>query len=72
MNPPSVTGEVYYFPPRQLIFRFCMRVILSFKRTLQQYIPKSIPSVCTTIFKRIALLFFFINVWCYASMDSSQ
>ena len=29
-------------------------------------------SLCTTIFKRIAGLCFFLNVWCYTSMDSFQ
>ena len=55
--PPSVTGEVYCFPRRQLIFSFGRRVIYHSKN-LWEYIPKSIPSVCTTIFKGISGLHF--------------
>ena len=50
--PPSVTGEVYCFPRHQLIFSFDWRVIYHLKG-LWEYILKSIPSVCSTIFKRI-------------------
>ena len=50
---PIVTGEVYCFPRRPLIFSFGRRVIYHLKG-LWEYIPKSIPSVCTTIFKRKA------------------
>ena len=72
MPPPSVTWEVYCFPRRQLIFSFDGRVI-HHSKGLWEYIPKSILSVCTTIFKRIAgLCFFMLNVWCYTSMDLSQ
>ena len=60
--PPSVTGEVYCFPRRQLIFSFGRRVIYHSKG-LWEYIPKSIPSLCLflciTIFKRIARLCFY-------------
>ena len=38
--PPSVTGEVYCFPHRQLIFSFGRRVIYNSKG-LSEYIPKS-------------------------------
>ena len=59
MPPPySVTGEVYCFPRSQLIFSFGRRVIYHSKG-LWEYIPKSIPSLCTTIFKRIAALRFY-------------
>ena len=47
--PPSVTGKVYCFPRRQLIFIFDRRVMYRLNG-LWEYIPKSIPSVCTTIF----------------------
>ena len=53
MPPNSVTGEVYCFPHRQLIFSFVRRVIYHSKG-FWDYIPKSIPSVCTTVLKRIA------------------
>ena len=43
--PPSVTGEVYCFRRRQLIFSFGRRVIYHSKG-LGEFIPKSIPSVC--------------------------
>ena len=59
---PSVTGEVYCFPRRQLIFSFGGCVIYHLKG-LWEYIPKSVPSVCTsvctTVFKRIAGLSFY-------------
>ena len=42
--PHSVTGEVYCFPRRQLVFSFNRRVIYHLKG-LWEYIPKSIPSV---------------------------
>ena len=42
---PSVTGEVYCFPRRQLIFSFDSRVVYYLKGLLE-YITKSIPSVC--------------------------
>ena len=62
MPPPSSTGEVYCFPRRKQIFSFGRRVIYRLKG-LWEYIPKSIPSVClsiyTTIFKRIAGLRFY-------------
>ena len=58
MPPPSVTRKAYCFPRRQLIFRFGRRVIYHSKG-LWEYIPKLIPSVCTTIFKRIAGLSFY-------------
>ena len=45
MPPPGVTGEVYCFPRRQLIFSFGRRVIYHLKG-LWEYISKSIPSVC--------------------------
>ena len=48
---PIVMREVYSFPHRQLI--------LSFGGRLWAYISKSIPSVCTTISKRIAGLRFY-------------
>ena len=51
----ELQGEVYCFPRRQLIFSFDKRVIYHLKG-LWEYILKSIPSVCTTIFKRIARL----------------
>ena len=47
----------YCFPRRQLIFSFGRRVKYHLNG-FREYIPKSIPSVCTTIFKRIAGLFF--------------
>ena len=37
--PPSVTGEVYCFPRRQLIFSFGRRVIY-YSKGLWEYIPK--------------------------------
>ena len=43
--PPSITGEVYSFPRRQLIFRFDRRVIYHLKVFECSYIPKLIPSV---------------------------
>ena len=49
---PGVAGEVYCFPRYQLIFSFGRRVIYHSKG-LWEYIPKSIPFVCTTIFKQI-------------------
>ena len=58
--PPSVMGEVYCFPRRQLIFSFNRRVIYHSKG-LWEYIPESIPSDCTTIFKRIAGLRFHLK-----------
>ena len=61
---PSVTGEVYCFPRRQVIFSFGRRVVYHSKG-LWEYIPKSIPSVClsvcTTIFKLIAGLRFYLK-----------
>ena len=61
LPPPGVTGEVYSFPCRQLIFSFGRHVMYHLKG-LWEYIPKLIPSVCasgTTIFKRIAGLCFY-------------
>ena len=58
--PPSVMGEVYCFPRRQLIFSFGRRVINHLKG-LWEYIPKLFASVCTTIFKRIAGLCFYLK-----------
>ena len=55
----SVTGEVYCFSRRQLIFSFGRRVIYYHLKGLWEYIPKLIPSVCTTILKRIAGLCFY-------------
>ena len=46
--PPSVMGEVYCFPRRQLIFSFFKRVI-SFERPLR--VHSEIVSVCITIFE---------------------
>ena len=62
MPPPSVTGEVYCFPRRQLIFSFDRRVVYYLKG-LWEYIPRSIPFVCTTIFKRIAWLCFYLKMF---------
>ena len=68
----SVTGEVYCFPRRQLIFSVGNRVIYHSKGLcLWEYIPKSIPSVCTTIFKRIAGLHCYSKSLMYTSIDSS-
>ena len=44
MPHPSVTGDVYCFPLRQLIFSFGRRVIYHLKG-LWEYIPKSMMSV---------------------------
>ena len=44
-SPPSVTGEFYCFPRRQLILSFGRPVIYHLKG-LWEYIPKSILSVC--------------------------
>ena len=41
-------------------------------KCFSECIPKSIPSVCTTIFKRLACLCLFLNLWCYTTMDSSR
>ena len=60
MPPHNVTGEVYCFPRRQLIFRFGRRVIYHSKG-LWEYIPKSIPSVCTTILKLILCGSYFLS-----------
>ena len=52
MPPTSVSGEVYCFPRRQLIFSFGKRVIniISFERSMSsEYIPKSIPYVCPSV-----------------------
>ena len=54
--PTSVTGEVYCFP-RQLIFSFGRRALYHSK-CIWEYIAKSIPPVCTMIFKLIAGLLF--------------
>ena len=61
MHPPSVTLAIYCFPRRLLIFSFRRRVIILVyhSKGLWEYIPKSIQSVCTTIFKRIAGLIFY-------------
>ena len=73
--PPSITGEVYCFPRRQLIFSFDRRVLYHLKG-LWEYIPKSIPSVCpsvcTTILKRIAGFSFYFKCLFLTSMDSSE
>ena len=53
--PSSVTGEVYCFPRCQLIFSFDRRA----RVILHHACFKSIPSVCTTILKRIAWLHFY-------------
>ena len=58
--PPSVMGEIYCFPRYQPIFSFGRRVIYHTKG-LWEYIPKLIQSVCTTIFKRMALLCFYVK-----------
>ena len=53
----SVTGEVYCFPRRQIIFSFDRRVIgISIERFARVHskIDFVCPSVCTTIFERIA------------------
>ena len=79
MPPPpllSVTGEVYCFLRRQLIFSFGRRVVYHSKG-LWEYIPKSTPSVCTTIFKRIAELcfhpkFFMLNINGFISTSSTN
>ena len=52
IRPPYMTGDVYWFPRRQLIFSFGRRVIYN-STCLWEYILKLIPSVCTTIFKRL-------------------
>ena len=70
--PPSVTGEVYCFPRRQLIFSFGRRVIYHLKG-LWEYNPKSIPSVCTTtIFKRIAGLCFHLKSFINGFVSTSS
>ena len=56
--PTSVTGEVYCFPRRLLVFSFGRRVIYRSKG-LSENIPMSIPSVYTTAFKQIAGLSFY-------------
>ena len=75
--PPNVTGEVYCFPRRQLIFNFGRRV----SKGLWEYIPKSIPSVClsvcTMIFKRIAEVCFYpeclmLNINGFVSTSSTN
>ena len=75
MPPPSVTGEVYCFPRRQLIFSFGRRVIYHSKKGFWKYIPNSILSVCLSlckqVFKRIAgFSLFILNLQCCISMDS--
>ena len=55
-SPAIVMEEVYCFPRRQLIFSFGWCVMY---QGLWEYIPKSIPSVCTTILKQIAGLCFY-------------
>ena len=45
MPPPSIMGEVYCFPGRQLIFSFDRRVLpISFERSLR--VHSEIDSVC--------------------------
>ena len=56
--PYSVTGDVYCWPRRQLIFISGRRVIYHSKG-FGEYIPISIPSICTAIFKRIAGICFY-------------
>ena len=56
--PPSVTAEVYCFFSSPTNSSFGRRVIYHSK-SLWEYISKLIPSVCTTIFKRIAGLHFY-------------
>ena len=48
MPPPIVTGEVYCFPRRQLIFSFGRRAIYHSKG-LWEYILKSITFVCPSV-----------------------
>ena len=71
--PPSVTGEVYCFPRRQLLFIFDRRVI-KYLKGLWEYIPKSIPSVCLyhDLQTNRGNMFFYLKCLCYTSMDSSQ
>ena len=83
MLPSSVMGEVYCFLLHQLIFSFicfyfpCFnfedfniyRRVIYHSKGLWEYIPQSIPSVCTTISKRIAGLRFYPN---YASPSSGE
>ena len=67
--PPIVTGEVYCFLRRQLIFSFDWRVIYHWKG-VWEYIPKS---VCTTIFKKIAELCFYPKSLMYVNgFDSTS
>ena len=63
MLPPSIRGGIFCFPRRQLIFIFDRRVngVIYYLKGLWEYIPKSILSVCTTIFKRIAGVCFYLK-----------
>ena len=71
---PGVTGEVYCFPRRQLIFSFDRRVIYHLKG-LREYIPKSILSVRLSVPRtsnKLPDFVFMLNVCFYTSMDLSQ
>ena len=66
---PNVTGEVYCFPRRQLVFSFDRRVIYHSKG-LWEYIPKSILSV--RLYHDLQTnsgTFFIINLWCYTYIN---
>ena len=58
MPPPSVTGLVYCFPRRPLIFSFG-RLMLHSKVFESTFRNRFRLSVCTTIFKRISELCFY-------------
>ena len=59
MPPPSVAGDVYCFPRRQLIFIFVRRVI--YRLRVCTFRNRFCLSVCTTIVKRIERLCFYPN-----------
>ena len=72
-SPPSVTGEVYYFTRRQLIFSLIGESILSFERSLR--VHSEIDSVCLSVPRysnEQRDLIFILNLSHYTSMDSSE
>ena len=61
MPPPRVSGEVYCFPRRQLIFSIG-RSIMHHSKCLCEYIPKSIPAVCLYHDLQTNIFFFFLII----------
>ena len=63
--PPSVTGEVYCFPRRQLIFHFPYIIRKVFESTFRnQFFCLSLPWSSNELLDFV----FFLNLWCYTLM----